>query len=101
MTPQDQELIYAKVDAKMADMKGDLRLNTQGLAELKERFNDLYGKMASVPTDVAAMKRDIAHLPSKGFIVTAVATSLGLIAAISGFVQWILSAHVASGGAHP
>ena len=70
MTPQDQELIYAKVDAKMADMKGDLRLNTLGLAELKERFNDLSAKMASVPADIAGMKRDIAHLPGKGFVFT-------------------------------
>lgn len=65
MTPQEQDLIFAKVDAKVADLRGDLRLNTQGLADLKERFGDLASKMASVPADLAAMKRDIAHLPSK------------------------------------
>lgn len=65
ISPQDLALIDAKIDAKLAEQKGDLKLATQTIGDLKERFNDLAAKMASVPTDIAGMKRDIAHLPSK------------------------------------
>jgi len=85
MTPQDQELIFAKVDAKIAGLQTDIKLNTQGFSDLKERFVDLSGKMSSVPADISAMKRDIAHLPSKEYLIKVAAGMLGLIAALITF----------------
>lgn len=101
MTQQEQDFIFAKMDAKVADIRGDVRLNTQSLSDLKDRFNDLSGKMGTVPTDIATLKTKVEHLPTKGFIVVATTGALGLVAALSAYIQWVLSAHAAVGGAHP
>lgn len=71
MTPQDQELILARVDAKMADLRGDVRLNTEALGNLKERFGELALRMTNVPSEMAALKTKVDALPGKGFVVTA------------------------------
>ena len=94
MTPQDESLINARIDAKTAELRGDVRLNTQAVAEVKARLDDLSNRLASVPTDVAALKATVAELPRKGFIISATMGGIGLIAAISTFVQWVLSAHL-------
>jgi hypothetical protein len=86
MTPQDHALIDAKIEAKVADLRGDIRLNTSGLASLGERLTDLAGKMATVPADIAAMKRDIAHLPSKDELGTKLRNYIGLAVAIVGLM---------------
>ncbi|MEG8016807.1 hypothetical protein [Sphingomonas sp. LR55] len=83
MTPQDQEFIFAKVDGKLADMRSDVRLNTQGLADLKERFVELSGRMSSVPTDLATLKTKVDLLPGKGFVVTA---AIGSVTGLTGLL---------------
>lgn len=105
MTPQDQDLIFAKVDAKMADLRGDVRLNTQGLADLKERFSTLAGAMASVPADIASMKTSISHLPTKdelgkkllAYIGTGVAV-VGVMIALATFILRAAAIGASSGG---
>lgn len=87
MTPQEQDFIFARVDAKVADLRGDIRLNTQGLAELKDRFNELAVKMAGVPADLAAMKRDIAHLPTKDELGNKLRLYLGTAALAVTFIN--------------
>lgn len=82
MTPQDQQLIEARLDVKVADIKGDVRLNTQGFAELRARFDEFAAKMATVPVDLAIVRTKVENLPSKGFVVTASVTSITALTAI-------------------
>ena len=100
MPTHDNALIQAQIETKVADLRGDIRLNTQGLENLRSRFDDLAAKMASVPVDLATLKERVAHLPTKDELGTklrnylAVATSvMGLLAAA---IQWgprLLGAH--------
>ena len=103
MTSQDHALLEAKFEAKLAEQKGDLRLNTQSLTDLKERFTDLSAKMATVPADVAAMKRDIAHLPTKDELGAKLRNYLGLAVAAVGLMialaTFIIKNLSAAGGA--
>lgn len=57
-----------------------------------EHIRSDLGKLASVPKDLGVLTERVSHLPTKGFIVTTTLTALVAIAALSGFVQWILSA---------
>ena len=86
MTPQDQEFIFAKVDAKMADLRGDVRMNTQGLSELKARFDDLAKRMADVPTNVATITERVSHLPTKDELGTKLRNYMLLGVALVGMI---------------
>jgi len=68
MSPQDHTLFDAKIEAKVADLRGDIRLNTQGLSDLRSRFDDLAKRMADVPADIASLKVQVANLPTKDWI---------------------------------
>lgn len=50
-------------------------------------------RLADVPKDLAVLKTRVDELPKKSFIVSATVSALALVAAISAFVQWVLSAH--------
>ncbi|MEH3098853.1 hypothetical protein [Sphingomonas adhaesiva] len=54
----------AKLEAQMEAVRSDL------------------GKLGSLPVDVARLDERVKHLPSKGFVVTATTTSIGLIGAM-------------------
>ena len=46
---------------------------------------------------LATLTERVSHLPTNTSIVTIVTAALVLIAAISTFVQWVLSAHLTTG----
>lgn len=48
-------------------------------------------KLASLPVQVARLEEKVAHLPSKGFIVTATMTSLAFVTAIVLFADKLRS----------
>lgn len=50
-------------------------------------------RLTEVPTEIGILKARVDELPSKGFIVTATVGALTLVAAISGFVQWVVVHH--------
>lgn len=84
MTPQDQDFLTARIDSKVAELKGDIRLNTQGIADLREHFADLSARMVSVPVDLAVVKTKVEALPGKAFVVTsAVGAVTGLTALLA------------------
>ena len=77
-------LSEARTEARISDLKGDMRVVTEGLANLKSRFDELAGKMASVPADIAAMRRDVALLPSKEDLSTKLRNWLAVAVAVVG-----------------
>ena len=50
-------------------------------AEMKHVKENL-AKLGSVPTDLATLKERIAHLPGKGFVVTAAVSTVGALTGI-------------------
>lgn len=60
LSVQDQAWVESKIEARLAEHKTDVKLNTQGLADLKDRFKELNDKMASVPSDLTHVKATMA-----------------------------------------
>ena len=67
---------------------------------VEKRLDSLDGRaqrtethVSDIRTDVAALKVTVSHLPTKEFIVKSTLGALAAVAAISAFVQWVLSAH--------
>lgn len=73
----------ARAEAKTNALGGRIDTLNATMAALKDRFDDFGAKFAAVPTDLAALKVRVDHLPTKGFIVwtlTAAVTLAGGIA---------------------
>jgi hypothetical protein len=67
------EARVAKLEAHMEHVRSDL------------------SRLSEVPTDLGIVKTKVEALPSKGYIVTATVAALAFVAAISAFIQWVLS----------
>lgn len=63
-TSDGMEPRIAKLEAQMEAVRSDL------------------SRLANLPADLATVKENVRHLPSKGFVVTATSTSIALIGAI-------------------
>lgn len=63
------------------------------VSRLERNVDQLAKDVGEIKVDFATIKENLRHLPTKGFIVTATSGALALIAAISIFVQWVLSTH--------
>lgn len=82
MTPQDQALLEAKMDAKVADIRSDVRLNTAGLTALTTRFDDLASRLTDVPRAVGVLEERVKHLPTTGKMVAFGLGALGFLTAL-------------------
>lgn len=54
-----------------------------------EHVRDDLAKLQGIPVDVATLKSDVSHLPTKGWMVGALGTSLAIIAALIAFAEKI------------
>ncbi len=59
-----------------------------------EHVRSAVDKLSDLPERVGKLEAHVSHLPSKGFIVSSTLLALAGIAALSAFVQWVLSAHI-------
>lgn len=84
----------------LADLKrfGDVS-GGGGSGSLEDRVNRLEGRLdkvveelGGVKVNIATLTERVAHLPSKGFIVTTTTAALGLVAAIAVFADNIKAA---------
>lgn len=87
MTPQDQALLEAKMDQKVESLRGDLKVHATSLEALVKRIDDFANRMTNVPERLAKTEERVAHLPSKGFIVSVTTVSLSLFAALVVFAD--------------
>lgn len=70
-TSDDMEPRIAKLEAQMESVRTEL------------------GRLAPVPVDVATIKENLRHLPTKGFVVTTTSTAIGLLTAVIIFADKI------------
>lgn len=68
------------MEERLARLEVRMDHTTEALRELKDGFTSLRGDVGGLQVDVATLKERVAHLPSKGFIVTTV-TSVGAVLA--------------------
>jgi hypothetical protein len=66
-TPRDMEPRIAKLEAHVENIRAEL------------------AKLSSLPVTVGKLEERVSHLPSKGFVVTATTTTIGLLTAITIF----------------
>lgn len=76
------EARIARLESQMEGARSDLR-------DLKSSASGLDARLRGVETGVATLTERVAHLPSKGFIVTATTTALAVIAALILFADKI------------
>lgn len=70
----------ARLEAQMGAVDGRL-------TKVEGKLDQVDSRLRAVETAVATLTERVAHLPSKGFIVTAVSVPAGLIAALILFVD--------------
>lgn len=70
-TSNGMEPRIAKLEAQMESVRADL------------------GRLSPVPVDVATIKENLRHLPTKGFVVTTTTTAIGLLTAVIIFADKI------------
>lgn len=61
------------------------------LDSLDRRLGSIGGDVGQIKTDTAVLRSDMRHLPTKGYIITAVVTLLALFAALTAYADTIQS----------
>lgn len=79
------------MEARLARLEAHMEHVQTDLAGLKQDFASVDGRLRSVETGLATLTERVAHLPSKGFIVSALGTALAVIAAMLAFQDQIKS----------
>jgi len=88
----------ARSDARVNSLEGRISTTNATLGAVKDRLDDLSNRFASVPTDLATLKTQVAHLPTKddmrqtmrnwvllgSSLTTVLLAALGLIARATG-----------------
>lgn len=85
-----ERLIRLEVKADATEQR--LGAMEQHLGRMDGHIGALDTRLRSVETGIATLTERVAHLPSKGFIVTSVMIALSLVAAVTAFIQWVLQA---------
>jgi len=94
------------MEPRVAVLENDIRHIKDDIQEAKETLKSLQSDTTTLRTDVATLKENVRHLPSKGFIVTAVSALLTLVAAFIVFQGNIqravgIAAHTSAPSAAP
>ena len=77
------------MEARLARLEAHMEHVHTDLSGLKQNVSSVDGRLRSVETGLATLTERVSHLPSKGFIVSALITSLAVIAAMLAFQDQI------------
>lgn len=71
-----------EMEVRVAKLESDVGHIQKDIAEIKSDVRELRTGIGKLNTDLATLTAHVSHLPTKGFIVTAVVTSLAVLGAL-------------------